>query len=103
MSSPPITGAIMHRLVGVWSGDDFESRLMLAATCVGYFGFMRASEFLRLVQPLPAFCCLRWQSTQNWLPLRFACGSAELRPTPLVGVLRYFWECWVLQFAQSQP
>ena len=41
----PITGAIMHQLVGVWSGDDFESRLMLAATCVGYFGFMRASEF----------------------------------------------------------
>ena len=41
----PITGAIMHRLVGVWSGDSFESRLMWAATCVGYFGFMRAGEF----------------------------------------------------------
>ena len=33
----PITGAIMHQLLGVWSGDDFESRLLWAATCVGYF------------------------------------------------------------------
>ena len=41
----PITGAIMHQLLGVWSGDDFESQLMWAATCVGYFRFMRAGEF----------------------------------------------------------
>ena len=37
----PITGAIMHQLVGVWSGQDFESRLMWAATCVGFSGFLR--------------------------------------------------------------
>ena len=41
----PITGVIMHWLVEIWSGDDFESRQMLAATCVGYFGFMRAGKF----------------------------------------------------------
>ena len=41
----PITGAIMHQLLGVWSGDGFESWLMWAATCVGYFGFMRVGEF----------------------------------------------------------
>ena len=41
----PISSAIMHRLVGVWSGDNFESRLMLATTCVGYFTFIRARKF----------------------------------------------------------
>ena len=41
----PITGVIMHQLAGVWSGQDFQSRLMWAATCVGYFGFMRVGEF----------------------------------------------------------
>ena len=41
----PITGVIMHWLVEVWSGDVFESRQMLAATCVGYFRFMRAGKF----------------------------------------------------------
>ena len=30
-----ITDAIMHQLLGVWLGDDFESRLMWVATCVG--------------------------------------------------------------------
>ena len=40
-----ITGVITHWLVEVWSGDDFESRQMLAATSVGYFGFMRAGKF----------------------------------------------------------
>ena len=49
----PITGVIMHRLVGVWSGDSFESRLMWAATCVGYFGFMRAGEFTAVGIALP--------------------------------------------------
>ena len=41
----PITGAIMHQLAGVWSSRDFESCLMWATTCVGYFGFMRVGEF----------------------------------------------------------
>ena len=41
----PITVAVMHQLRRVWSGSDFESQLMWAATCVGYFGFMRAGEF----------------------------------------------------------
>ncbi|XP_011407305.1 PREDICTED: uncharacterized protein LOC105314691 [Amphimedon queenslandica] len=41
----PITGTVMHQLVGVWSGQDFESRLIWAAICVGYFGFLRVGEF----------------------------------------------------------
>ena len=52
----PITGAIMHQLLGVWSGDGFESWLMWAATCVGYFGFMRVGEFTAVGTAPPAFC-----------------------------------------------
>lgn len=46
MDGQPITGAIMHQLVGVWSGEDFESRLMWV---VGYFNFLRVGEFTTTV------------------------------------------------------
>ena len=63
---------------GVWSGDNFESRLLWLATCVGYFGFMRAGEFTAIGTPPPASLCLRWQSIQDQLPLQ--CASVVVVP-----------------------
>ena len=85
----PITGTIMHQLLGVWSGDNFESRLMWVATCVGYFRFMRAGEFTAVCTAPP--------------PLQYAYGSAEPRLTPLVGALRFIWVFQVWRCARSQP
>ena len=54
----PITGAIMHQLLGVWSGNNFESRLLWVATRVGYCGFMRAGEFTAVGTAPPQYPCV---------------------------------------------
>lgn len=70
----------MHQLAGVWSGQDFQSRLMWAATCVGYFGFMRVGEFTA-VDSSPPNIVMSEVAINHLLPS--ASGSVELRQTHL--------------------
>ena len=55
----PITGLVMHRLHGVLSNGRFESRLLWAAACVGFFGFMRAGEFTMVDLSSPPSLCMQ--------------------------------------------
>ena len=87
----PITGSIMHRLAGVWSSQDFEFCLMWAATCVGYFGFMRVGEFTAVDSAPPNILMSEGLSIQGQLPQLSVSGSAGLELTPLVEGWRYFW------------
>ena len=55
----PITGLVMHQPHGVLLNGQFESQLLWAAACVGFFGFMRVGEFTMVDLSSPLSLCMQ--------------------------------------------
>ena len=78
----PITADILRQLCDVWSSgtleDPYNARLLWAASCLGFFGFLRAGEFTAASSSTPP-------------PIRLQDVSVDSRENP--SMLKVFIRC----------